>query len=832
MSSLKRDWRAEGRSLTMRPHSIGTDPMNIKPVSLLLSALLTAAVVSAADDVKPAEAPAKAWAYQPVVRPEVPTVKNAKWVRTPVDAFVLSKLEEANLVPAKDADRATFIRRATLDTWGLLPTPDEVKAFEKDHTKDAYEKLVERLLASPRYGERWGRRWLDLTRYADSDGYNADGPRPNAYRYRDYVIKAFNDDKPYDRFVKEQIAGDELWPTEKEALIATGFLRNFPDEINARDLNLKKQEIANDLTDTVGTVLLGSTIGCAQCHNHKFDKISQKEYYQLQAFLVNASASDDIPAASEAEQAEYKKKKEKYDAATKDIQAKMDVILQPVIDKLENDRLSGFVPETRVSISKPENEQTAYDRWIYHRNLWTMQGRTRNAVLRLKEKDAENYQKYTDLEADLKKFDKLKPKELGNISAITELGHADAPPTYVLFKGIYDRKLEEVQPGFPALFTDDKPVIQPTATSSGRRTALANWLVDGKNPLTARVFVNRLWGQYFGHAIVESVGDFGKMGVKPTHPELLDYLADTFVHDGQWSIKALQRQILLSHTYRLSSEFREDAAKIDPQNKLLAVFPRQRLDAEEIRDSLLQVAGLLDETIGGPAVYPPLPPIASQAGFGENAWKVSENPRDQNRRSIYVFVKRNNPYPLLDTFDWANPQSVHGKREVTTTAPQALALINSDLVYSWSQVLAGRVLREESKDNQRIERLFEILYSRKPSKEESKTLLGFLDSQEKLLAAQAASGKPIVAPDGYGQDPQVGVDLDKLYQTLYGRGADRYEKASLVSYIEKQRKDDATDKSAKPAEPAAVVDPHAARAAAFVDLAHALANSNEFSYRF
>jgi hypothetical protein len=362
------------------------------------------------------------------------------------------------------------------------------------------------------------------------------------------------------------------------------------------------------------------------------------------------------------------------------------------------------------------------------------------------------------------------------------------------------------------LFTADKPAIQPTATSSGRRTALANWLVDGKNPLTARVFVNRLWGQYFGRAIVESVGDFGKMGVKPTHPELLDYLADTFVHDGQWSIKALQRQILLSSTYRQSSAFRADAQKIDPQNKLLGVFPRQRLDAEEIRDSLLQAAGLLDETIGGPAVYPPLPPIASQAGFGENAWKVSENPRDQNRRSVYVFVKRNNPYPLLDTFDWANPQSVHGKREVTTTAPQALALINSDLVYSWSQVLAGRVLREEKKDSDRIDELFAILYSRKPSKAESKTLLAFLDSQ----------------------NPQIGVELDQLYQTLYGRSADRYEKASLVSYIEKQQQSEAGDEADKAAKPAAAAtaDPQAARAAAFVDLAHALANSNEFSYRF
>jgi hypothetical protein len=848
MPSPNRDWHAGAVYLTMRPLSTRKDEMNkTKPVpTLLVSALGFIAIASAADAPAPDKyattgvAGAKPWAYQPVQRPEIPQVKNAKWVRNPIDSFVLAKIEAAGLTPSPEADRATYIRRATLDTWGLLPTPEEVHAFEKDRSKDAYEKLVDRLLASPRFGERWGRRWLDQARYADSDGYNNDGPRPNIWRYRDYVIKSFNDDKPYDVFVKEQLAGDEIWPDRQEALIATGFLRSFPDEINARDLNLKKQEVANDLTDTVGTVLLGSTVNCAQCHNHKFDKISQKEYYQLQAYFVNTSWRDDVPAATAEEIADYEKKKAKYDAATKDIQAKMDAILQPVIDKLEEDRLSGFVPETRVSIMKKEEERNAYDRWIYHRNLWTMQGRTRNAVLRLKEKDPAKYLEYQELEADLKKFDKQKPKELGQLSTLTELGHSDSPPTYVLFKGIYDRKLEEVQPGVPALFTEYQPEIKPTPTSSGRRTALAEWIVDPKNPLTARVFVNRVWGTYFGKAIVETVGDFGKMSAKPTHPELLDYLADSFVHDGKWSVKALQKQILLSATYRQSSEHRDDVAEKDGGNKLLAVFPRQRLDAEQIRDSLLQVAGLLDETVGGPPVFPPAPNFANQAGFNENTWKTSEDLRDQNRRSVYIFVKRNNPYPLLDTFDWANPQSVHGKREVTTTAPQALALINSDLVYGWSQVLAGRVLREAGeKDAARIERLYELLYARKPSREETMTLLAFLDSQQKLLLAQLESGKPIVAPDGFGEKREVGVEVAQLYKSLYGREPDHYEKAQLISFVEKQQKAGADRaarntgvkaEAAKPAAPAA--DPEAARAAAFVDLAHALANSNEFSYRF
>ena len=332
----------------------------------------------------PTSAPAPAakavlWSYQPVKSQAIPEVQNKKWVRTPIDAFVLAKLEANKLEPSADADRATFIRRATLDTWGLIPTPEDVKAFVNDRSSKAYEKLVDRLLASPHYGERWGRRWLDLARYADSDGYNTDGTRPNMWRYRDYVIGSFNQDKPYDRFVKEQLAGDELWPNDQGALIATGFLRGYPDEINARDLNLKKQEIAVDVTNTTGSVFLATTVGCANCHNHKFDKISQKEYFQFQAFFVNASARDDVPAATPAELSDYQQQQGRYDEATKGIREQMDALLKPTIDKLEADRLQGFVPQTRASLEKSASERDAYDRWIYQRNLWTLSGRTRNA---------------------------------------------------------------------------------------------------------------------------------------------------------------------------------------------------------------------------------------------------------------------------------------------------------------------------------------------------------------------------------------------------------------------------------------------------------------------
>jgi hypothetical protein len=826
-----------------------------------LPATAGAVLAAATSASAPSTTAARAWAYTSVQRPAVPAVKAKAWVRTPIDAFVLAKLEAKGLAPSPDADRATFIRRATLDAWGLIPTPEEVKAFVDDKSPKAYDKLIERLLASPHYGERQGRRWLDLTRYADSDGYNADGTRPNIWRYRDYVIAAFNQDKPFDRFVKEQIAGDELWPDRNEALIATGFLRNFPDEINARDLNLKKQEVANDLTDTVSSVFLGTTLGCAQCHDHKFDKISQKEYYQFQAFFVNASWNDDVKAIEGPAKAEYLAKLAKWEAATKDIRDQQDALLKPVIEKLESDRLSGFVPDTRTSITKPEAERDAYDRWIYHRNLWTLSGRTRNATAQLKRKDKDGYAKFEALEEQLKAFDAIKPKDPGNISTMSELGHADAPPTYVLFKGIYDRKLDEVQPGFPALLTSAKPAIVPTGTSSGRRTAVANWITAPDNPLTARVFVNRQWAQVFGNGIVESVSDFGKMGVKPTNPELLDYLSAEFVEDG-WSVKKLQREILLSHTYRQASASRPDAEKVDPTNKLLWAFPRQRLEAEEIRDSLLQASGLLEDRQGGPAVFPPLP--AGTQAPNRNFWITSDNPHEVNRRSVYVFIRRNLPYPLLDTFDWANPQIVHNKRDVTTTAPQALALINSDLVYSWSKSLAGRVIKEVPKadDAARITRVYEILYSRKPDAFEKTRLLAFLNREEAVQARQIAAGRKVNLPDGYGVAPALSAQVDKLYLAAYGRAPDRFEQAALVEFIDKQKQKESKwatapnpnydpvalaaaaaaanaaanapppDDGAAGGDDSVKNDPQAAHAAAFVDLVHALANANDFLYRF
>jgi len=749
------------------------------------SALLIAISLSA-----PAFAGASWSPYQPVQRLEPPAVKQRAWVRTPIDAFVLAHLEAKGLKPSADADRATYIRRATLDAWGLLPTPEEVHAFVNDRSPDAYEKLVDRLLSSHHFGERQARRWLDLARYADSAGFQGDQTRPNNWRYRDYVINAFNSDKPFDRFVQEQIAGDELWPDSQEAKIATGFLAGYPDNSNSRDLVQRKYQIATDMTDLVGETFLAATIGCARCHNHKADKVGQKEYFQLQAFFANTSFDERAPLTDKGpDDIVYEKQQAAYREATKDIRAQQKAILDTVRETGEKYHKERYLTDSREAIFKPQSEWTALDRWVN----WRLKTVTSDAdivsylKLSATDKDSaefvagnvEKWKAYEKLTAELKKFDKLKPTRGSSwITTATELGHADAPPTFVRFGGVHERPLDEVQPGFPALWAgSEKPKITPTTTSSGRRTALANWIASPGNPLTARVFVNRVWSQYFATGIVSTVADFGRAGAKPTHPELLDWLADDFVKRG-WSVKNLQRQILLSSVYRQASLPRKDVTKADPENKLLAVFPRKRLEAEEIRDALLHASGQLEDKVGGPAVFPPVP-----ANFNAgNLWEVSTSELDHRRRSIYVFVRRSVPYPLMQNFDPANPSQPHHKRDVTTTPLQALTLFNSDIVFSWSQALAGRVIREGGKDEAaQLSRLYAVLFSRDPSTAERATLKAFLDREEKVIRDKAASGKFEVAVP-------TGLKRDQLTNPT--------------------------------------------RAAAFVDLVHTVANSNDFAYRF
>lgn len=765
-------------------------------------ALTSANLVAEDKPVGDAAAPAgqsksKLWSYQPVKAPEVPKVKNQDWVRTPIDAFVLAKQEEKGLTPSPDADRAAFIRRATLDVWGVIPTPEEVEAFVNDDADDAYEKLVDRLLASPKYGERQGRKWLDLARYADSTGFQNDNDRLNMWRYRDYVINSFNQDKPYSRFIQEQLAGDELWPGDEQALIATGFMAQFPDNSNSRDLVQRKYQITTDITDTVGKVVLGQTVECARCHNHKFDKISQKDYFSLQSFFANVAPVDNIPVAHKGEvEKKYEEQYAKWEEATKDIRAKQKAIIDTHREEALKYHKERYLTDSRAAIFKPKEQWTAQDRWVNHRLANVTDERSLHSFFQEKgestdpktrdEKIAKQWEELDKLEKQLRKFNDLKPATLSNkISAMTELGHPDAPPSFVFAVGDHEKPLEEVQPAFPEAITDEKPDIKPLPFSSGRRSALVKWLTSPTNPLTARVYVNRIWDQYFGRGIVATVSDFGKAGQKPTHPELLDYLANKFVSDG-WSVKKLHREILLSSVYRQSSAHRDDVQQADGENQLLAVFPRQRLEAEQVRDSLLVAAGKLVDKVGGPSVYPPLPKAinTTAANFAQDpSWKVSKDEKDHNRRSLYVFTRRSLPYPILDSFNMASPQEAHSKREVTTTPLQALTLFNSEVIFDWSKSLAGRVINEAGDDEaDRIARLYEILFARKPDSQEKEKLTAFLDEQEEIIRTKAANGK-------FEVNVPAGVEKDKT-----------------------------------PKDPV--------RAAAFVDLVHVVANSNEFIYRF
>jgi hypothetical protein len=765
-------------------------------LALSVTAGAEAAEEKATDAAKALRAvPAKLWSWQPVQQVAVPPVKQQNWVRTPIDAFVLAKLEAKGIKPSREADRATFIRRATLDVWGVIPTPEEVSAFVADRSPNAYEKLVDRLLSSPHYGERQARRWLDLARYADSTGFQNDTTRPNMWRYRDYVIGAFNEDKPYDRFIKEQLAGDEIAPDDQKALIATGFLAGYPDNYNSRDLIQRKYQITTDMVDTMGKALLGTTLECARCHNHKSDKISQKDYFSLQAFFANTSVNEKIPAEKGEQEKQFEAAQARYQEATKDIRDKQKAILDAYREPGVKYHKERYLTDSQEAIFKAEKDWTPLDRWVNHRLENVSNDRDIESYLK-RVGDDKNHPQYTPelaakwgeyqkLAAELKKFDYLKPESGSKyVSATTELGHPDAPPTFIRFGGIHERPTEEVQPAFPASLTDEKPAISPSATSSGRRTALANWIASGKNPLTSRVFVNRVWNLYFGTGIVRTVSDFGKAGEKPSNPELLEYLADNFVKEG-WSVKKLHRQILLSSTYRQASENRADAHKADPENRLLAVFPRKRLEAEEIRDSLLVASGQINDKIGGPSVFPPLPGamVAGNNTFdGNPLWKVSKDQREWNRRSIYVFTRRSVPYPLLESFDMANPNIVHSKRDVTTTPLQALTLFNSEIVFGWSQALAGKVINEAGRDESaQIDKLYQLLLARVPDKAEKAELRAFLNSQEKVIKSKASDGKfavnlPTGLKDGQSGDP--------------------------------------------------------IRLAAFVDLVHAVANSNEFTYRF
>jgi len=693
-----------------------------------LAAAGIASLLAAADASKPFTPQQRRWwAFQKVIKPGVPQPKNSTWVKNDIDAFILAKLEEKHLTPAPPADRITLIRRATLDLTGLVPTPEEVQAFVSDPGPGAFARVVDRLLASPRYGERWARHWLDLARYADSEGFKSDETRPNIWRYRDYVIDAFNQDKPYDRFIKEQIAGDELYPQDPAALIATGFNRHFPDESNARKLMERRQEILNDITDTVGATFLGLTFACARCHDHKFDPILQKDYYRLQAFFANTRIEDHEVLDFGEQRNAYEQQYARWNAKTRDIRAEMHKLVEPELQKLYKENFDKFPPEIQSAITTAPTERTPIQWQMYYKAKAQLDHSEPEAAHELKGDAAA---RWNALKAELAAFDGIKPAPEPVAQAMIDNGR-ESPKTYVLAVGVYNAYKEEVQPGFLSMLEPGPAPIDPPANidSTGRRTALANWLASASNPLTARVMVNRIWHYHFGRGLVGTPSDFGVMGERPANPALLDYLAATFVESG-WSIKKMHRLILLSNTYQQSARFDAEAAKADPDDRLLWRYNRHRLEGEAIRDSMLEVSGRLNLKMGGPGVFPPLPEgVVTRGG-----WKKDEDPSEADRRSVYVFVRRNTRYPMFEVFDMPDTHESCPRRDATVTAPQALELLNNELVLDWSRSLAARVSNDAGLTPEaQVDRAWRFVFSRPATAEERQNAMAFLSRQRGML---------------------------------------------------------------------------------------------------
>ena len=682
------------------------------------------------------------WAIQKVTRPEPPRVKDAGWARTDVDAFILAKLEEKAIRPNPPAGRLTLLRRVTLDLTGLPPTPEEIQAFSSDPSPDAYAKVVDRLLASPRYGERWGRHWLDLARYSDSEGFKSDETRPNIWRYRDYVIESFNADKPYDRFVKEQIAGDELYPGDPAALVATGFNRHFPDESNARNLMQRRQELLNDVTDTVGYTFMGVTYACARCHDHKFDPILHKDYYRLQSFFANTRIEDKAPLLKPEDERQWQEKYDAWDAKTKGIREEMAKLAAAPMKAMYDEHFEKYPEAIQQAVNTKPEDRTPFQWQMYHKAKWLLTIDEKDAARKLK---GEAARQYNELKAELAKFDSIKPEDRPVAQSMID-NDARAPKTHVLRAGAWDAPLEEVQPGFLSILDPADARIVPPAggRATGRRTALANWLTDPSNPLTSRVIVNRVWHYHFGRGIVATPSDFGMMGERPTHRELLDYLASDFVANG-WSLKKLHRKILLSNTYQQSSEFNEASAKADPANKLLWRFDRRRLEGESIRDSMLAVSGLLNAKMGGPGVFPPLPAGIDTRG----GWKKNEDKSEALRRSVYIFVRRNTRYPMLEAFDMPDTHESCARRSQTVSPTQALDLMNNDLVLDWSRGFASRVLNDTGLTREaQVDRAWRLAFGRPATAEERGMALAFLDRHTPIVAARLAKNEQVPLPDG------------------------------------------------------------------------------------
>jgi hypothetical protein len=641
------------------------------------------------------------WAFQAPRAVPPPEVKDTAWSASPIDRFILARLEREGIRPSAEADRATLLRRVSLDLTGLPPSPVEIEAFRSDRSSNAYEKLVDRLLASPHYGERWGRHWLDAARYADSDGYTLDEPRP-IWKYRDWVVQALNRDQPFDEFVIEQIAGDLLPNSTTGQLIATGFHRNTPSNVEGGiDFEQYRNEAVADRVATTGSALLGLTLGCARCHDHKYDPISQREYYQIFAYF---NSTDEI--TQESERNEFRR---------------------PVLELP--------TPEEKAAVTEWEKELAALNRELveYVRSLAAkpvLDGATP------RHRDPGLLQ----IQAKQRALARRRPY----VTSTLIMRELPAPrESYIHLGGDFTRRGVPIEPAGPASIA---PKLE-----GGNRLDFARWLVDRRNPLTARVAVNRIWQAYFGKGLVETEDDFGAMGSKPTHPELLDWLAVRFM-DGGWSQKAIHRLIVTSAAYRQSSQQRPDLEERDPGNTLLARQSRLRMEAEIIRDAALKVSGLLNPNLGGPSVFPPIAAGGMQGTQVQKAWPTAAGP-DRYRRGIYAFRFRSPLHPAFGLFDAPDGSAACTRRVRSDSPLQALTLLNDTAFIETARALAKRILREGGgTDMARVQYGFQAAIGRRPTAPEADRLVRFLSLERDEFQTDGQAATLLI---GGGGDPRA-----------------------------------------------------------------------------
>jgi hypothetical protein len=679
------------------------------------------------------------WAYQPVKPAAPPAVKGSSWVRNPIDRFVLAGLEEMGWRPAPEADRPSLIRRVTYDLTGLPPTPAEVDAFVGDERPNAYERLVDRLLNSPHSGERWGQHWLDLAHYADSNGFELDAERPDAWRYRDWVVRSLNEDVPYDRFISLQLAGDELSPGDRDALIATGFCRCGPREVVGGNVipEVKRQSELSEITGTVGSVFLGLTIGCARCHDHKYDAIPTTDYYRLQSFFA-ASELEDVPIASESERAAFKAAEKDVAARTAPLRKQLAELEAPYREAIKNRKVGMLSPDERAVMSTPAAKRTAAQKRLAG-GLETSLRITWEDVAAAVAADPAVHRRREDLKRAIDEIERTLPRPPARAMALVDHKSKAARETFVLRRGDYKNRGPRVAPRPPGVilasqegrsFTD--AAIVPAGEKSGRRGAFSRWLTRPDNPLTARVLVNRLWQHHFGRGIVATASDFGVRGEPPSHPELLDWLASELVA-GSWRLKPIHRLMVTSSAYRQSSRADRQRAAEDPENAMLSRMNRRRLDAEGVRDAMLAVSGELNPKSGGPGVLAPIEKEVKDLIFTEaevvDLWPEDRNPAEHLRRSLYLFRKRNVRYPLFDSFDAPDTQTACPRRDTSTHALQALNLLNSEFAAARALALASRVINDGGDDADRIRRIYRIVLARDPRANEIERARAFLNAQ-------------------------------------------------------------------------------------------------------